>query len=118
MPADARPSPAAAPGPEPATSGPAPAPGPARYVRHRDLPRLVALWPWELETPDRAARQRLLARLRRALREERRRGRAGHWAYDLGRHARLLAAYRAEVALCLSSEVSRDRTRCVETNRA
>lgn len=36
--------------------------------------------------------------MRRALRLERQRGRAGHWAYDLARHAQLLRAYRSEVA--------------------
>ncbi|CAN1725104.1 protein of unknown function [Hyphomicrobium sp. 1Nfss2.1] len=34
--------------------------------------------------------------MRRALRLERQRGIAGHWAYDLARHAALLNAYRAE----------------------
>jgi hypothetical protein len=36
--------------------------------------------------------------MRRALRIERQRGRGGHWAYDLARHAQLLRAYRTEVA--------------------
>jgi hypothetical protein len=38
----------------------------------------------------------LLRTLRRALRRERRRGVAGHWTYDLTRHAHLLEAYSCE----------------------
>ena len=70
----------------------------AGYVRTRDLPRLLPLWPHELTATTNADRARLLARLRRALRAERQRGLAGHWTYDLARHAQLLRAYRAEVA--------------------
>jgi len=40
----------------------------------------------------------VLAKLRRALRAERRRGLAGHWSYDLNRHVGLLSAYRGEQA--------------------
>ncbi len=69
----------------------------ARYDRGRDLPGLLALWPWEIDDPSAEGRRRLLALLRRALRLERQRGIAGHWTYDLARHARLLAAYRSEL---------------------
>ena len=69
-----------------------------QYDRARDLPSLLALWPWELEEAGFDGQQRLVARLRRALRLERQRAIAGHWTYDLARHARLLAAYRSEVA--------------------
>ncbi|HET6320917.1 MAG TPA: DUF6477 family protein [Hyphomicrobium sp.] len=68
------------------------------YDRRRDLPRLLPLWPHEIDAADPAAHARLIARMRRALRIERQRGQAGHWAYDLARHAALLRAYRAEVA--------------------
>lgn len=67
------------------------------YDRARDLPRLVPLWPSEITDPSAATRARLVQRLRRALREERRRGMAGHWAYDLARHAALLRAYGREL---------------------
>jgi hypothetical protein len=40
--------------------------------------------------------RRLLARLARALRSERNRGRAGHWTYDLNRHIALAQAWHAE----------------------
>lgn len=38
----------------------------------------------------------LVAKLKRALRQERLRGISGHWTYDLARHSQLLAAYTFE----------------------
>lgn len=61
------------------------------------LPRLISIWPSELSDIAGAGRNRLLAKLRKALRAERQRGIAGHWTYDLARHAELLAVYRAIV---------------------
>jgi hypothetical protein len=78
--------------------------GAAAYVRARDLPRLIALWPYEIEDESRDGRRRVLAKLRRALRAERRRVYAGHWSYDLNRHLGLLRAYRGELALLDRSE--------------
>jgi hypothetical protein len=69
------------------------------YERSRDLPRLVPIWPGELDNMTPETHHRLLQRLRRALRDERRRGIAGSWTYDLGRHARLYRALHAEIAL-------------------
>ncbi len=63
-----------------------------------ELMRLLPLWPHEVSDRSPAGRRRLLAVLRRALRAERRRGLAGHWSYDLSRHAQLLAIYRLECA--------------------
>lgn len=40
-------------------------------------------------------REALRARLKAALRSERRRGRAGHWSYDLNRHLGLLQALKS-----------------------
>jgi len=68
------------------------------YVRSRDLPRLLALWPYEIEDKTAEGGRRLLAKLRRALRTERRRARANHWSYDLNRHLGLLSAYKGELA--------------------
>lgn len=73
------------------------------YDRQRDLPTLLPLWPAEIADTSDAARLKLLARLRRALRGERKRANAGHWAYDLARHAALLKCYRAEVAAALAA---------------
>ena len=67
------------------------------YDRVRDLPGLLPLWPPEISDATPAARQRLVQKLRRALREERCRGLAGHWTYNLSRHAALLRAYQHEV---------------------
>ena len=76
---------------------------PAAYCRARDLPRLLAMWPHEVEDLTPAGHVRLVAKLRAALRAERRRGLSGHWTYDLARHRQLLAAYRAEQALLSSA---------------
>ena len=72
--------------------------GGVAYVRMRDLPRLIALWPHELADETLPGRLRVLAKLRSALRTERRRARAGHWSYDLNRHLGLLSAYKGELA--------------------
>ena len=66
--------------------------------RVRDLQRLLPMWPTEIADESAEARRRLMTKLRRALREERRRGLAGHWAYDLARHAALFRAYQTELA--------------------
>lgn len=66
------------------------------YQRQKDLPRLLPLWPQELADASLPGRLAILAKLRRALRTERQRGIAGHWAYDLARHDALLRAYRHE----------------------
>jgi hypothetical protein len=79
----------------------------AGYLRSRDLPKLLPLWPREIEVLSQADHLRLLAKLRKALRAERQRGLRGHWAYDLARHAQLLRAYRAETADYLSAPPSR-----------
>ena len=75
--------------------------GTRAYVRARDLPRLLPLWPREIASTNAADHALLLARLRKALRAERQRGQGGHWTYDLARHAQLLRAYRAETAAYL-----------------
>ena len=69
---------------------------PPRYDRAWDLPRLPAIWPRDLEDLTIAGRERMLARLKQALRAERLRGVAGHWTYDVCRHAQLIVAVRAE----------------------
>jgi len=83
----------------------------ASYVRARDLPKLVPLWPSEINARGLGEHARLLAKLRRALRAERQRGISGHWTYDLARHAQLLRAYRAEAAAYLHATATRARER-------
>lgn len=83
-------------------TSPPPAPAAAKaqrpYERRVDLPRVLPLWPHELDDESPTGRRRILAKLRRALRAERRRGLAGHWTYDLARHVELLRVYRQELA--------------------
>ena len=78
--------------------GPMAAAGAEAYARARDLPRLIALWPHELEDESAEECRRVLAKLPRALRAERRRAASGHWSYDLKRHVALVGAYKAELA--------------------
>jgi len=66
------------------------------YDRGLALPRLIGLDPRELAEDGPALRRRIVTRLAQALRAERRRGRAGHWTYDLNRHIALLQALQAE----------------------
>lgn len=54
------------------------------------------MWPKELDDLTLDGRKRVVAKLARALRAERRRGRAGHWTYDLARHAALLRIWTTE----------------------
>jgi len=66
------------------------------YDRLRHLPRVLPVGPAELADGSIATRRKIVARLARALRGERNRGRAGHWTYDLNRHIALAQAYTAE----------------------
>jgi hypothetical protein len=66
------------------------------YDRGRHLPRILPIDPAELVDESEAARRGIVARLARAMRAERTRGRAGHWTYDLNRHVVLRQAYVAE----------------------
>ena len=72
--------------------------GAAAYVRSRDLPKLIPLWPHELGDHSPEGCRRVLAKLRSALRAERRRALSGHWSYDLNRHLGLIIAYKGELA--------------------
>ncbi len=66
------------------------------YARADALPALLGLWPSEVEDYSIAGTEALIARLRKALRAERRRGQAGEWTYDVNRHMRLLKALKRE----------------------
>ena len=68
----------------------------ASYDRGRDLRALLPVRTVDLTAEGLTAQARLVARLRQALRLERRRGLAGSWSYHPGRHASLLQAYREE----------------------
>ena len=71
--------------------------GVERYDRECMLPRLIAVAPADLAGAS-APAAHVVKLLARALRRERALGRAGHWAYDLGRHMGLAQAYAAERA--------------------
>lgn len=60
------------------------------------LQQHLPLWPKEIADDSLDNRRRIIRLLARALREERRRGASGHWAYDLCRHAALAQLYRQE----------------------
>ncbi|MQT12340.1 hypothetical protein F0357_06615 [Rhizobiales bacterium Sp-1] len=62
------------------------------YDRTTTLPRLLPHWPGDLADPG----PDIVRRLERALRAERRKGRAGQAAYDLERHIALVHALAAE----------------------
>ena len=72
--------------------------GAVAYSRARDLPKVIALWPHELDDESVEGCRLVLGKLRRALRAERRRATSGHWSYDLNRHLALVSAYKAELA--------------------
>ncbi len=81
------------------------------YLRPRDLPKLIALWPHELGDHSLEGCRRVIAKLRRALKAERRRALSGHWSYDLNRHVGLLSAYKGELACFSRLERQPNRTR-------
>ncbi len=87
-------------------SGAVIAAGVENYDRERDLARLIHASQAELADRSPGMMRSILARLARALRSERNRGRAGHWTYDLNRHIALRQAYEAEKA-----RLDRDRLR-------
>ena len=66
------------------------------YDRMVQLPGLIGMWPSEIQDRSAAVTVKILALLRRALRSERARGRAGHWTYDLNRHLALAESLKAE----------------------
>ncbi len=70
--------------------------GEKAYVRRRDLPGLLHLFPAEIATLDHTNPETILQKLTRALKAEGRRGRQGHWRYSLSRHIALAQALRAE----------------------
>ena len=80
------------------TASQAPSTAPFRDDGERiaELSKLLAMWPSELSDTSRQGRLKVLAKIERAIRDERRRGRAGHWAYDLARHAALFRLLKLE----------------------
>jgi hypothetical protein len=73
--------------------------------RRAELSRLLPLWPHEISNLSSAGRRRIIATLEKALRAERCRGIAGHWAYDLARHAALVKNLKSECAALKTFEI-------------
>lgn len=79
--------------------------------RRAGLQRVLPLWPHEIDDLTVAGRERVVRLLAKALREERCRGRRGHWAYDVARHAALALHYRDEAkALMQARRLNRRRS--------
>ena len=70
--------------------------GVRHYDRVRHLPGLIGINPGVLSGGEAMPKTAILARLKRALRAERRRANSGHWSYDLNRHIALRQALIAE----------------------
>ena len=68
----------------------------AIQVQIAALARVLPLWPDELADTSVTGHLRVIGKLHRALRAERRRGISGHWTYDLARHSELVRLYRQE----------------------
>ena len=68
----------------------------AAYDRESQLPKLLGLWPSELQDFSLPGTARIVARLRKSIRSERQRAQSGHWSYDLNRHLALAEALKAE----------------------
>ena len=83
-----------------------------------DAARFLPLWPQERNDRSFEGRKTLIAVIERALREERRRGRAGNRAYDLGRHAALFRMLKQErAALAELEPIRRSRQSTAKTAR-
>lgn len=91
------------------------------YDREAQLPKLIGLWPAELQDFSAPGTLKIAALLRKALRSERLRGRSGHWSYDLNRHLALAEALKAEraclAALNAAAPASRLAGKCAQAPR-
>lgn len=70
---------------------------PAEAARIQALSRLLPLWPHEITDRSLAGQEKICRMLGAALRRERQRGGAGHWTYDVARHAALVRAIAPEL---------------------
>ena len=66
------------------------------YRRHIHLPKVLGLWPGELEDFSELGTRRIVARLLKKARKMRRAGEAGHWSYDCNDHQAVITAWMAE----------------------
>ena len=68
------------------------------FQRETELPKLIGLWPSDLGDYSAEGTAKIIALLRWTLRQQRQRGRSGHWTYDLSRHIALHEALKVEEA--------------------
>lgn len=73
-------------------------PAKGTYCRIEQIPRLLKLWPRDVDDFSYPGTLKVVDMLRKALRAERARATARHWAYDLNRHLALIAALKEEEA--------------------
>lgn len=74
--------------------------------RAYDLSLCALFWPWKIADTSIVGRDNIIRRLEAACRNDRRRGIAGHWTYDLARHDMLrlfVKVERAERAAVIKS---------------
>ena len=71
----------------------------SKYNREYQLARLIGLWPQDIADTTQENQYRIVNLLEKALRGETKRGREGHWTYDINRHLALLEAWRKEKKL-------------------
>jgi len=67
-----------------------------KYSRKHDLINLLALWPVEMEDTSLIGTEKIIKKIKSALRAERNRGQCGHWSYNLNRHVGLKKALKGE----------------------
>ncbi len=77
--------------------------GSASYHRRLHLQQLLPISLKKIDDRSSQNRRWIISRLATALRQERNRGRCGHWTYSLNRHVALLQAYRGERELLENS---------------
>lgn len=70
----------------------------AAYVRERDLPKLIAVWPKELRNHTVGGTEHVISRIQKVIRACYAAGLRSHWSYDTQRHIGLLTALKAEQA--------------------
>jgi len=70
--------------------------GSGSYQRQQHLQQLLPVSPVKINDRSSQNCRWIISRLATALRQERNRGRCGHWSYSLNRHVALLQAYRGE----------------------
>jgi hypothetical protein len=84
-----------------------------RYVRGRDLPKLIAVWPKETFDYSIPGTRHVIKRVQRVLRATYRLALSGHYSYSVNRHIGLLSALKAEQTR-LAHLIEERRVACLE----